>query len=56
MSNIKYVPMVMVWVSNGPVHFLEARAVIKFVLRAVSTLETTNSEQRALRWAESLFY
>ena len=29
--------------------FLPAQAVIKFVLRAASTLENTDSEQRALR-------
>ena len=29
--------------------FLRARAVIKFVLRAASTLENTDGEQRALR-------
>ena len=29
--------------------FLRARAVINFVMRAASTLEITNGEQRALR-------
>ena len=39
--------------------FLRARAVINFVMRVASTLEITNSEQRALRNfppAGTLFY
>ena len=39
--------------------FLRARALINFLMRAASTLEITNGEQRALRkfsaWLESLF-
>ena len=31
------------------VNFCDQRAVIKFVLRAASTLENTDSEQRVLR-------